>query len=629
VSRIAGVWNLDETPVEPGMVHTMIRAAVSSLPAPFGEPYVLARGEIGLGYRPTLAGLAPEDGIFVTRGDRPLFVGADACLDNRPQLAADLGLGEQAPGLPRSDAELITLAYQRWGPDCVAHLLGAFAFALWDPAERRLLCARDHVGARPLYYQRTAQRFAFASEIKQIRALSDGPVTFDEAAIGLYLVDVGVPPEATYFADIAQVPPAHRLIVTLDNQRRQRYWDVDPQRRIRYQDDTQYGEHFRELFIEAVRCRLRPHESTGVLLSGGLDSSSVASVAAWLHERGEDVPWPLHTFSWLYNELSSADEREYSAAVNEAYGLTAHGMVADNLWPLRDDSESITDLDEPFTGYYQSLVKDALQIAQDVGIDVLFTGHGGDNLVGANVFSYPDFLWRGQWNRLARELWQHSQHSDLNVLQLFWQACVKPAAPLWLKWGYGRLPMRQRKQIPDWIAPAFAARINLAHLVEETDRSPRGFALSRGTRYRTIFFPHVIKAVIEHDRLASRLGMACRHPWLDKRLIEFVLAVPTDQTIRSGLRKIVLRNALRGILPEKVLTRRHKTYPDSLFHRGLRERERSKVEDLLTNTRMAEYGWVSEEPLREQYARYVAGEMETARILWQAITLELWLREHF
>jgi asparagine synthase (glutamine-hydrolysing) len=454
-------------------------------------------------------------------------------------------------------------------------------------------------------------------------------VAFHETLIGLHLAGAREPHDATYFEDVALVPPSHLLVITPAGEQRQRYWDIDPQRRIRYQSDAEYGEHFRELFIEAVRCRLRPHESTGVLLSGGLDSSSVASVAAWLHEQGEDVPWPLHTFSWLYDELTSADEREYSAAVNESYGLTPHPIAADDKWTLQDDPEGMTDLDEPSTGYYQPLVKDMLRIVRDVGIDVLLTGHPGDNLVAGNIFAYPDFLWHGQWVRLARELWQHSQYSHVNVFKTFWYTCLKPAAPLWLKRYYRRLPIVGRKQIPNWIAPTFAARIGLEHLVEEAKRPPKGFALSRGARYWTIFHPQPIKITVARDRLATPLGVAYRYPWLDKRLAEFVMAVPTDQTIRGGLRKIVLRNALRGILPEKVRTRRGKTYPSALARRGLRERARSKVEDLLINTRMAEHGWVLEEPMRQHYARFVAGELDTEWPLWHALRLELWLREHF
>jgi asparagine synthase (glutamine-hydrolysing) len=558
-----------------------------------------------------------------------LIVVADARLDNRSELVAALELGAFGPGRLLTDAELIARAYQHWGLNGVPRLLGSFAFVLWDPTERKLLCARDHVGEYPLYYRRNVRCFAFASEVKQILALSDGLPAFNEVAVGLHLVNGGAPHDATHFADIAHLPPAHLMVVTPDGVRCQRYWDVDPGHHLRYRSDAEYGEHFRDLFVEAVRCRLRSDESTGVLLSGGLDSASVASVAAWLHSQGEDMPWPLHTFSWLYDELLSADEREYSAAVNESYGLTAHGMVVDDRWPLRDNSETITDLDEPYTGYYQRLNKDTLRAARDVGVKVLFTGHPGDNLVGANIFCYAEFLWRGQWIRLARELWQHSRHSSASIPTLLWRACLVPATPAWLIGCYRRLPIRRREAIPNWIAPAFAARTNLVQRTNEANLPPRGFVLSKGSRYRSIFLPHAIRAVIGHERLAVRQGMAFRLPWLDKRLIEFMMAVPTDQTIRGGLRKIVLRNAMRGILPEKVRTRRGKAYPSALAHRGLRERERAKVEDLLTNTRMAEYGWVLEEPMRKHYARYVAGELESEWPLWQAITLELWLREHF
>jgi asparagine synthase (glutamine-hydrolysing) len=572
-------------------------------------------------------------GVFVERGHQPLIVAADARLDNRDELIATLELELHGSRCSLTDAQLIACAYRRWGPDGVGHLLGAFAFVLWDLGKRWLICARDHMGPRPLYYRRTAQRFVFASEVKQILALQDSPAIFDETTIGLHLAGTGTLHESTYFSGIMQVAPAHLLIVTPDGERRRRYWDIDPRLQIRCQDDAEYGEKFRDLFIEAVRCRLRAHESTGFVLSGGLDSSAVASVSGWLHRRGEDVPWPLHTFSWLFDELSSADEREYSTAVNEAYGLTPHGVAADHKWPLRDDPEGITDLDEPFAGCYQQLAKATLQVACDVGIEVLLTGHPGDSLVGGNIFAYPDYLLRGQWVRLARELWQHSRQAHLtlygNVFQLFWHTCARLAAPWWLKRHYRSLPIGKRSALPDWIVPGFATRIGLESLVKELNRPPSGFEVSKAARYRVIFHPYPLKIIIARSRLAARLGITYREPWLDKRLIEFMMAVPTDQTIRGGLRKIVLRNALQGILPDKVRTRRGKADPIPLAHRGLRERARFRVEDLLTNTRMAEYGWVLEEPMRKHYARYLAGELDTEWPLWQALTLELWLREHF
>jgi asparagine synthase (glutamine-hydrolysing) len=162
MNRLAGVWNLNGFPVEPEVVHTMMEAVAPPLSSP-GELHVLAQEEVAMGYRPMLAVPSPGGGSYAEGGTRPLIVVSDARLDNRAQLSATLGL--EAQGRSTTDAELIAHAYRRWGVDCAAHLLGDFAFVVWDPAERRLLCIRDHMGARPLYYQRTAHRFVFASEV--------------------------------------------------------------------------------------------------------------------------------------------------------------------------------------------------------------------------------------------------------------------------------------------------------------------------------------------------------------------------------------------------------------------------------------------------------------------------------
>jgi asparagine synthase (glutamine-hydrolysing) len=604
-------------------------AVVSSPPAAQTQVRVLVRGRVGMGYRPSFAGSLGEEGISAD-GERPLIVVADARLDNRAELLAALRLDETARDGRLTDAALIAHLYRRWGVEGVARLLGAFAFVLWDPAKGRLFCARDQMGARSLYYQRTRRRFVFASEVKQLLAVTGSPPPFNEVLIGLHLAARAGPQEMTFFEGIGQLPPGHWMVVTPDGERLQRYWDIDPQRRIRYRDDAEYAEHFRELFVEAVRCRLRPYESTGVLLSGGLDSSAVASVAAWLHEQGEQVPWPLHTFSWLYDELASVDEREYSAAVNEAYGLVAHGLIGDDKWPLQDDPEGITDLDEPFTGHFIPGFKDMFRNAQERGIEVLLTGHPGDNLVGGNVFDYPDLLRRGRWIRLVCELRRHSRRLGANGIRFFWRASLKPAVPMWARRAYHLMPQTGgRTRLPVWIASEFAQRVGLEQLIAEEMCCPEGLSIAKATRHRSIFSPYALKAIIQQDRLATRREVDFRHPWLDRRLAEFVMAVPTDQTNRGGEYKVILRNALRGILPEKVRTRQGKSYPLPLADRGLRERERAKVEDLLTNTRMAQYGWVVEEPMQEHYARYASGDPGGDRFLWPVITLEFWLREHF
>jgi asparagine synthase (glutamine-hydrolysing) len=261
-------------------------------------------------------------------------------------------------------------------------------------------------------------------------------------------------------------------------------------------------------------------------------------------------------------------------------------------------------------------------------VEVLFTGHPGDNLVGGNLFAYPDFLRRGQWIRLSRELWHHSKISPLNIAKLFWNACIRPATPLWMKKIYRRLPIWREMRIPTWVTHDLSKRIDLEGQLKTLLIPPKGFGLTSGARYNYIFHPNVVRSVIFHDRLADRLGIVYRDPWFDIRLVEFVIAVPAELMIRDGVRKIILREALEGILPEKVRNRVGKAYPNALAIRGLRERERERVESLMQDTRMAEFGWVTEAAMQEQYDRYLKGEFESEWPLHQALVLEDWLRRY-
>jgi asparagine synthase (glutamine-hydrolysing) len=623
--RIAGVWNRDGSPVEPEMVHTMMRAVTRPFDPTPEKGYFSMDGETAWSYRPTLSGTPAERGLFTIDGDRSLTVLADARITNRKQLIRILELEDERTSY---DAVLIATAYQHWGLNFLAHLLGAFAFVLWDASERKLICARDQMGMRPLYYSRIGHQLVIASEIKQILAIPGFPIAFNETTVGLQLVGFSAQEDATFFEDIAQVPRGHGVIFSEQGEKFIRYWQIDPQRRIQYRDKQEYVEHFRETFIDSVRCCLCSNEVTGVSLSGGLDSSAVTSVAAWLHQQGEEIPWPLHTFSWVFDELASADEREYSRAVNQAYGLTVHETLGDDWWCFKEDPGYLPHTDEPVSGYYQQLTTGTLSKANDLGVEVLFTGHPGDNLVGGNIFAYPNYLRRGQWIRLGRELWQHSKHSPLNVVQLFWNACVRPATPIWIKNIYRRLPMWRESRIPAWITPELSERVDLESHVQTLLIPPDGFRLDGGARYNYIFHPNVLRSVIAHDRLADRMGIVYREPWFDIRLIEFVIAVPAELMIRDGVRKIILREALEGILPEKVRDRVGKTYPNALASLGLREKERERVERLMRDTRMAAYGWVNEEAMQKHYDRYLNGEFETEWPLHQALVLEDWLRRY-
>src|SRR5690554_1825113 len=326
---------------------------------------------------------------------------ADARIDNREELYRALRPHEPLGEL--TDAELILRAYGRWGTDCAVHLLGDFAFALWDVQERRLFCARDHAGTRPFYYHHLpGERFVFASEMKGVLAFGV-PHEVNEERVADYLAEIVYDDEYTFYRHISRLPPAHTLTVSAGGQRLQRYWALDPDREIRYARDDDYAEAFRAVFADAVRCRLRGVDPVGVTLSGGLDSSSVACIAQGiLAEQGRR---PLHTFSNVYDLVPECDERSYIEAVLAEGRYVPHYVPADSTnFPLSSLSALVRVLDQPLAAPGISSSETLRLRLRQEGVRVVLNGHGGDEVVSQGGLYLKELALRGAWVRLHREI---------------------------------------------------------------------------------------------------------------------------------------------------------------------------------------------------------------------------------
>src|SRR3989449_1054025 len=340
MSGIAGLWRLGGQPVEPAELESMTARLAHRGPDGTGA---WREGPVALGHgmlHTTPESLREQQPLVGTRGD--LVLAADARIDNRGELCSLLPAPSDA-----TDADLILAAYERWDETCPEHLLGDFAFAIWDAREQRLFCARDHFGVKPFYYHhRLGRLFAFASEIKGLLALPDVPRRLNETRVADYLVPLLEDKEITFYEEIVRLPPAHWMTVDREGIRRQEYWSLDPEREIRLGSDDEYAAAFREIFTEAVRCRLRSAFPVGSMLSGGLDSSSIVCVARELLAQG-GCPRP-HTFSAVFDDVPECDERRYIETVLSGGGVEPHLIRGDKVNPVERLEQDLVQQDEPF-----------------------------------------------------------------------------------------------------------------------------------------------------------------------------------------------------------------------------------------------------------------------------------------
>ncbi len=548
--------------------------------------------------------------------DGEILLVADARLDTRQELISTLGVRGETPG----DAELILAAYRRWGTRCPEHLDGDFAFAVWDSLERRFFCARDPFGVKPLVYARIGTLLCFASEVGQVLQHPAVPRRLDEIAAGAYLCGLGEDLERTFFAGVRRLPPAHCLTATAGRVVVERYWDVDPERRLRFPSDEACAARFREHFRRAIADRLRADgDAVGVTLSGGLDSSSIAALACE-HFAEAGRPLPI-AGTFVFERLPECDERSWTAPFAAELGLETLEIEADRPWSLRLYTGARCDLDSPAVGW-ELAYRQLLEQLQQRGVRVLLTGLGGDEIIGGSALVWPERLRRGDL-RVILEIVRHARWRGLSLGRSLYHGLAAPLVPAAAFSALRRLT--GRSLLPPWISRDFARRAALGQRAAKLP--PRRFreAARQEIYDNLVSYGHTTAAVSLQERRACRFGLEVRHPFVDRRLFEFVLAIPSRHLFQARRFKPLLQRAMAGILPEVVRRRQAKTSFGTLIDQVLRNSV-DELKELLAAPFMAELGWVDLDRLR---AVCETGPLDDPpRSVWRAITLELWLRRH-
>ncbi len=565
----------------------------------------------------------------VDRGGKRVLL-ADARLDDREGLVAGLRAGSGS-ARDATDVHLLAAALDTWGESGVGRLVGDYAFVSWDPSRRRLFAARDAMGMRPLVYRWDGRRLWFASEVQQVLAADGVVANLYPPAIAAHLVGRFEDHAWTPFDGVFRLPPGHALTVDERGPQVVRGWEVDPDHRVRFRTEGEYADAFRELFRRAVTDRLRSERPVGVLLSGGVDSSAVASMAGLVtRERGGD-PSRVHTYSWALSELHQVDERHVSDQVVAHYGLSAAPVAADELWPLSRYPAVGPTRNGPFVGVYQELIDQALCQAEADGLGVVLSGNRGDLLSGEPVPDVVGLLLNGRWRAASDDLRFHRRRRGVSAFRAVEGLVVRPAvSDLMARWNVARPRERPGPPRPvraaAWVDPTLLAEADLgARPRRGIDAPPGLLGSARRERYRAVFSGMQIATMDWANTMYAARGLGFADPWSDRRLAEFVIAAPAWVVMRLAQPKRLARAAMRGVVPESVRRAVTKVDPSPLFRRTLEERGVALIEDLLAAPRMAELGYVDPAPLRAHYARVRAGEPVEATFWW-ALTLEMWLR---
>ena len=532
MSGICGIANADGAPIDPEALRelTAFLACYSS-----DAPGNWLGGCVGFGH----ATLRTHDDAAHERQpcslDGETWITADARIDAQAELKGKLASHGRDRLDRATDAELILHAYHAWGEDCVEHLIGDFAFAVWDGGHKRLFCARDHFGVKPFFFAALAQRLVFSNTLQSLREHPGVSARLDDLAIADFLLfEMNQDPAGTAFSAIRRLPAAHCMTYSASGLRIRRYWSL-PEVEIRYLEAEEHVERFRELLGAAVGDRLRS-DRVAIMMSGGLDSSTVAAVAVE-QMRVRHSGGGVRAFTSVYDSRIPDEERFYSGLAAARLGIPIAHHAVDDYGLYERYHELGRYFQEPDNDPHAAIYLDGAREAAAYA-RVALTGWDGDALLTESPRRYFRSLAHARrWGRLIGGVARYAI-AERKLVPARWRDVP----------GAGQLP-----QFPDWLNADFVKRLDLRARWSEVHGAPTHTHRLRPNAHHILGYlmrrPHFFDG---YDPGYTGLALEVRHPLLDLRLVEYCLSLPPFPWC---LRKEMLRRAMRDILPEEVLKR--------------------------------------------------------------------------
>jgi asparagine synthase (glutamine-hydrolysing) len=543
---------------------------------------------------------------LLARGRGYMAVG-DVRLDNRRELTRMYGIEDG----DASDLEIVAAAIDQRGAAVIPEILGDFCIVFWDARAQKLIAARDAFGVKPLYYRREGNHLLIASRL--------APLVGDETLDRDYLADmlVGLPSATprTVWQGTHSVEPGALLVQRGSVTAQSRYWDAaafQPAAAVNEQDAVN---QFRDLFFRAVDHRTTTGEAVWSQLSGGLDSSAVVAVAE--RRRIGDGIQRIAGAVTVVDSLGDGDEQRFSNAVLAQYPMR-NELVRD-YWPWRNDQHwgpPITDEPSPLFPFHARDQQMVDAVRQNGG-RVLLSGLGSDHYLHGSMHYMADLLASGS----VRNAMQEALGWAIANRRSFWStARYNAVMPLLHLTGIGK----PRVQLPRWINRGFANAHAVEHRIAEAQMPKARF----GELYQTHTATELRRVAnwIQRGPFEDQLEM--RYPFLHRPLVEFALRLPVSMKIRPGTHKWILREALRGILPEVVRTRTTKGGMDARIYWTL-QHEAPLINKLITDPMLGQLGCVNVDELRRMVELARQGEFRHTVHLFSVLSLETWLRARF
>ncbi|MBN1765721.1 MAG: asparagine synthase (glutamine-hydrolyzing) [Sedimentisphaerales bacterium] len=655
---IAGIYHLNDRPVEPEALGRMTRLLRHRGPDDYGYaffdragnhltagrelPAYLPQAVLALGHRRLSVIDLTETGHQPMSGAHSRYwIIYNGEIYNYVELRRDLiHLGYAFSGT--SDTEVILKAYEHWGRNCVDHFNGMWAFALWDTKRQTLFCSRDRFGIKPFYYYFDGRNFIFASEIKSILSvLSRDKHVINEPYLGRFIM-VGKmnDSEQTFFKNIRQLPPAHNLNVSQSGLSRRRYWDM-PARCIKkanacLEDGPVVVERFRSLLTDAIRLRFRADVPVGTCLSGGLDSSSIVALAS------DTLSGQLSTFTAEY-EQSEFSEGRYARQVAGLFGTDDYYITPTGREYVDFIDRFSWHHDEPCPGPGLFSQWHVMQLAGR-HVKVVLEGQGADELLGGYPYYFPrhiyslarDYLgnryYNTSLNRFFNDLKAITAHPQsgltlsgcaLNVVHqifdLMLPECIKIPKNLLIRSIQNRLK-------PDLINQVADQNILSQALPSPPHEKRRYLHDLNESLYWELTRDNLPMLLQYDDRTSMAFSVESRLPFLDYRLVEFAGSLPFYHKMQGARTKVILRNALAGMLPDEIVNRPDKKGFPTPFAVWLKQVLSEYVNDLFHSSDFKNRGLFHADKVQHLYRQHCSNTADHSWLLWRIINIERWMQ---
>ena len=508
-----------------------------------------------------------------------------------------------------SDTEVILAAYREYGSKCVDHLVGMWAFAIWDKLTGELFCSRDRFGIKPFYYILEGDRFYFGSEYKVLKQtpLFTNDLNLDQVSRGLQLGWVCYEDE-TYYSKLKALPAASNLYYKDGEVRTQRYWDIDPNKHSELSLQEKY-DTFKKLFLESIKFHMRADVEIGGCLSGGLDSSAISAAVARLFPEVN-----FKTFTIYYEGKGEVDERPWvNEVLKENNNLVDYTYSPTQADLLENFEKAFYAAEVPMAGSSPISQYFVMQLAKKNGIKVLLDGQGSDEYLAGYMHSFyrlvGGLLTRGNFFKAHRQFYSHASTQNFSSLKRM-DAAAKSFLSIF-KSEESLYNLEYKKYFP------YLSKTSPSDIVLGKFDSTR----LNQFLYHLTFTTSLPSLLHYEDRNSMAFSIESRVPFLDHRLVEFAFSLNDDDKFSNGITKLILRKSLGEFMPKKIVDRTDKK---GFVTPGEIKWLRGPLKELL-NINYDQLSFINKSKAEEVVKGFKNGENKNSNLIWRLATLNHWV----